>query len=77
MQTHHLERMNHSQQLMRTRSVNRERYESNMYSYAKMEKEKMKAVYGGLPNDGYINPCKDEQIWNTIVQAEDYFRVNS
>lgn len=77
MQTHHLERMNHSQLLMRTRSVNHERYESNMYSYAKMVKEKMKTVYGELPNDGYINPCRDEQIWNTIVQAEDYFRVNN
>ena len=76
-QMHHLERMNHSQQRMRNRGVKQERYESNMYSYAKIVKEKLEAVYGVLSDDDYINPCKDEQIWNTIVQAEDYFRVNS
>ncbi len=48
-----------------------------MYSYAKIVKEKIEAVNGVLSDDGYINPCKDEQIWNTIVQTEDYFRVNS
>ena len=62
---------------MRNRGVKQERYENNMYSYAKIVKEKIEAVYGELSDDGYINPCKDEQIWNTIVQAEDYFRVNS
>lgn len=76
-QTHHLERKNHSQQLIFARSVNQEFYESNMYSYVKKVKEKMVSVYGGFSDCGYINPCMDEQIWNTIIQAENYFRTNS
>ena len=62
---------------MRARSANQENYDCNMYSYAKTVKEKVKSVYGELADDGYINPLKDDQIWNTILQAEEDFRLNS
>lgn len=75
--THNLERTNHSQNMMRVRAANQERYDSNMYIYAKSVKEKVETVYGELADDSYINPRKDEQIWNTILQAEEYFKLNS
>ncbi len=77
LQSHHLERMNYSQKQMRDRGANQKRYDRSMYAYAKAVKDQVEAVYGDLSDDGYVNPRNDKQIWETIVQAEEYFKVNS
>ena len=47
-----------------------------MYEYAKSVREMLELTYKDLPPNGYINLWDDEQIRETVLQAEEYFRTN-
>lgn len=69
--------INNSQQAMRVRGRNEVRYNGSMYEYVRTVRQEMERVYADLPDDGYLNPYKDEQIWKTVLGAEEYFGINS
>lgn len=71
------ERSRNAREAMRSRGINGEQCRGNMYEYAKSVHEMMEAIYKDLPRDGYINLWEDEQIRNTVLQAEEYFKANS
>ena len=62
---------------MHMRGINGEQYRNSVYEYAKSVRERIEFIYQNLSDDGYTNPYKDEQIWNMILQAEEYFKTNS
>lgn len=61
---------------VQARGLNNEPYRGNMYEYAKSVREMMEAAYKGVPKNGYINLWEDEQIRETVLQAEEYFKTN-
>lgn len=70
------ERSRSAREAVRTRGINGEEYRGNMYEYAKGVHEMMETTYKGLPQDGYINLWEDEQIRDTVLRAEEYFKTN-
>lgn len=70
------ERNRNARKAVQSRGINGEQYRGSMYEYAKSVREMVEATYGELPDNGYINPWKDQQIRETILQAEEYFERN-
>lgn len=50
-------------------------YGGSMYEYAKRIREEAERLYASYP-EGYTSPRNDSQIWETIRQTEEYFRIN-
>lgn len=61
---------------VQARGLNNEPYRGNMYEYAKSVREMMEATYKDIPQSGYINLWNDNQIRETVLQAEEYFKTN-
>lgn len=55
--------------------ANDAQYGGSMYEYAKRIREEAESLYASYP-EGYTSPRNDEQIWETIRQTEEYFRIN-
>ena len=70
------ERRRNARNAVKSRGIYGEQYRGSMYEYAKNVREKMEATYKDLPPNGYINLWDDEQIRETVLQAEEYFRTN-
>ena len=70
------ERSRSAREAVQSRGINGEQYRCSMYEYAKSVREMMESTYKGLPRDGYINLWYDDQIRNTVLRAEDYFKTN-
>lgn len=71
------ERSRNAREAVRSRGINGEQYRCSMYEYAKSVHEMMESAYKDLPQDGYINLWEDEEIRNTVLRAEEYFKANS
>lgn len=61
---------------VKSRGIYGEQYRGSMYEYAKSVREMLELTYKDLPPNGYINLWDDEQIRETVLQAEEYFRTN-
>lgn len=70
------ERRRNARNAVKSRGIYGEQYRGSMYEYAKSVREKMEATYKDLPKNGYINLWDDEQIRETVLQSEEYFRTN-
>lgn len=70
------ERSRITRNAVQSRGLNGEQYRGDMYEYAKSVREMMEATYKRLPQDGYINLWNDDQIRETVLQAEEYFKTN-
>ena len=70
------ERSRITRSAVQSRGLNGEQYRNDMYEYAKSVREMMEATYKGLPQNGYINLWDDDQIRETVLQAEEYFKTN-
>lgn len=69
------DRMRLSQAAMYERGTNNTQYSGSMYEYARKIREEAESLYASYPA-GYTSPCNDGQIWETIKQTEEYFRIN-
>ena len=61
---------------MKSRGIYGKQYCGSMYEYAKSVRENMESTYKDLPKNGYINLWNNEQIRETVLQSEEYFRTN-
>lgn len=66
-----------AREAVQSRGINGEQYRGNMYEYAKSVREMMESTYKDLPPDGYINLWDDDQIRETVLRAEEYFKTSS
>lgn len=66
-----------AREAVQARGLNNEPYRGNMYEYAKSVREVMEDTYKYIPQSGYINLWNDDQIRETVLKAEEYFKTNS
>jgi len=65
-----------AREAVQARGLNIELYRGDMYEYAKSIRAMMEATYKDIPQNGYINLWDDDQIRETVLQAEEYFKIN-
>lgn len=70
------ERSRYAREAVQSRGINGEQYRGSRYEYVKSVREMMESTYKDLPRDGYINLWDDDQIRNTVLRAEEYFKTN-
>lgn len=70
------ERRRNFRNAVKSREIYVEQFHGSMYEYAKSVREMMESFYKDLPPNGYINLWGDEQIRETVLQPEEYFKTN-
>ena len=69
------ERCRNARNSVKLRGIYGDQYRGSMYEYEKCVHKKMESTYKGLPRNDYINLWNDEQIRETVLRAEEYFRT--